>query len=331
MFVVKRNNILYFKLRQHVSTIASQKPKKPIRKSRRRRGYHKKDEHISTLQSFSKHISTVESSFVSALDGLKSIDKRYNYKGHSPIKYVSLFAAAAVLVSLISAYGFREEIKENIGVTGAEITSITLGDAEVQKKTKLLAKQLVYEILNDEKALMSVVHFGHGLLHEKRTQQAAAVFFAEVLQNEKARTEAGRLFQYLFNDPHVMNEASKLMAYVLSTEACQREASQLGIYVMKQVLDDEEVYKKGVEWASAVFADEEFTYQASDTMWSAMKQTFVPRLLRKRKEQQLSEESKESGEKVEDKHEEEVQEQNIENQNESKEEERVVPDESEND
>ena len=71
---------------------------------------------------------------------------------------------AVIGLGVFFVYSFRQEIKEGVGDTGAEVTRRTLEDAGVQLQARELARGVVYELLNDKKALELTTEFLNSLL-----------------------------------------------------------------------------------------------------------------------------------------------------------------------
>lgn len=213
------------------------------------------------------------------------------------------------------AYLFRQEIKEGVGDTGAEVTRRTLEDAGVQLQARELARGVVYELLNDKKALELTTEFLNSLLEREQTRQAAKAFLVDILSQESTKETLKKLLQDLLSDQefvekfssslqhlsekestktavntlltnmladiYIQEIAANFMARVLKKESVMNAAYDSSSDIVHSLLDDEKIKEHSVVWARDVLNQPDLHSKAGDAIWEALRYSFVPGFLRK--------------------------------------------------
>mmetsp|Transcript_12459 Transcript_12459/g.16163 ORF Transcript_12459/g.16163 Transcript_12459/m.16163 type:complete len:447 (-) Transcript_12459:51-1391(-) len=250
-----------------------------------------------------------QESIKSVREALQKLDENFKYRGFHTLRWVGLASG----IGFLFTYGFKDDIKENIGSTGAEITSRTLGDQEVQKQARELARGVVYELLNDDRALELTTSFLNDVLNREYTRQAVLKLLGHVASLESTQTMLADLFKRILKDEYFMAQvsasfsnlitmdatkdaSSKLIASLLAdpanqqlmaefyqrvseTNAFRDSSSQVGIHVAHSVMNNQEVNQRAVEWARSVLGEPDLHTQAGDAMWEAIRTTFIPGFL----------------------------------------------------
>lgn len=182
------------------------------------------------------HVSLeqLESSIGSVRDKMYEIDSNFKYRGYHTLRW---FGGVSFL-AFLALYVFRREIKEEIGSTGAEITTITLSDQEVMNQTKIFLKKL----MEDEENINVFIEF-----------------LTVIGKNEYFQVVVGDLF-----------------TNVLQLDSVKKQIELSAIYGAHQTLNDEKVYDHLVECATSVLAIPEVHEPAANEFLKALKASFFP-------------------------------------------------------
>ena len=211
-------------------------------------------------------------SIVMLPETVRQMDESLQYRGYHTLRWALLF----VSISGLSMYGFRHEIKENIGSTGAELTTRTLSDESVQREARIfLTEVLQYE----------------------ETRNMLGQLMYDVLRRESTRDAALELFSAILADPTFQERTSVFFSDVMATDTFRNTSAEVAQYSAHEVLNDTEINRHALEWARTVLEEPDLHSQAGDAIWGALRSTFVPGFLGGRRKQLKDKEEKEREEK----------------------------------
>lgn len=217
----------------------------------------------STHAGFSgQHLERIENSFKGIREAMIQIDDTYKYRGIHAVRWLVLFS----VIGFVSVYGFRKEIKENIGSTGAEITSRTLSDEEVLRQAKELASYVVYEILSDKQSLVYATRFVNKILAEPSTQEAFTKLLIRVSQDQNFQAHTATFF-----------------ATVMQTDTFKARCSELGSYTAHSTLDNKAVYDHALNTASQMMCEPMMQQKGAEAFWGSLHLALVPGFLKNNK------------------------------------------------
>lgn len=182
---------------------------KGLKKSKSKSRFHMPDilhmPNAATVENLEQSISSLR---VKMLD----LDRNFKYRGFHALRWI----IGAGFLTYFVLYIFRREIKEEIGSTGAEITSMTLSDTEVLNKAKLFLKKL----MNDEENIEVFVAFLVVIGQNERFQKAVGNLFGNVLQQQyvKDQVKASAIYgaHQTLNDQNVYQHLVQSAASCLS-------------------------------------------------------------------------------------------------------------------
>jgi len=239
---------------------------------------------------------------------IRQLDQSMQYQGYNGLRWVLGIAFSAVL----SMYIFRDDVKDGLGSASAEITSRTLGNENVQREAQNLAQGVVYQLLNDKKALELATEFLNHLLAREETRNAVvtllgsvasqqgtrellqdlfvriltqpdfvvqtSLFFQDVFQRESSKVALQNLFAALFADEQFQETTAKFFQFVLYTDTFQSAINSVAADSVHFVLNDEEIGKHAVSWGQMVLMEPTLHLKAGDAIWGAVASAFVPRI-----------------------------------------------------
>lgn len=221
--------------------------------------------------------STYEATFQSLVtlpETVRKMDESLQYRGFHTLRWALLFMSVAGL----SMYGFRDEIKENIGSTGAELTTRTLSDESVQREARIfLTEVLQYE----------------------ETRRMLGDLMYDVLRRESTQEAARELFSAILADPGFQQKTSEFFKDVMATEAFRQSSVEVAQYSAHETLNDAEISEHALQWVRSVLDEPDLHSQAGDAIWGALRSTFVPGFLGRRRKQEKEKEDKVKEDKVE--------------------------------
>jgi len=242
--------------------------------------------------SFPKGYDGSYETYESMRESIRKLDASMRYKEYHTLRWSAGFLFVVVLV----VYYNRDELKLWFGSTSADITSRTLGDQNVQREAQNLAQHVVYELLNDAKALSLTTEFLNQLLERETTRRAvldllASVaardetqlilqnLFIHILEKEGTKTALRELFAALLADPEMQQYMAEFFQHVMNSDTFRNSAYVLGTDTTHDLLNNKDISEHAISWVQDVLGEPSVHNKAGDAIWGAITSTFVPGFL----------------------------------------------------
>lgn len=240
------------------------------------------------------------------MERLVTLDKRLQYNGVHTLRWT----LAVIGVTACGLWLFKEEVSSGVGEAASDVTRRTLEDEGVQAQAHQIAKSIVYQLLNDRKALDLAAQFLSNVVKSQETTDASLVLVQDVLsrpQTEKSLRElmsrvlthpetaakAGEFLTNLVSVPEtrdalvtvltaVLNRpeskqiTSEFFSQVMHMDSFQLASNRLGNETVYYLLHDEQLRQVAVQWCNNVLNDPALQNSAGDAVWAAVRGAFVP-------------------------------------------------------
>jgi len=205
---------------------------------------------------------------------------------------------------------FRENVSSGVGEAASEVTRRTLESEEVQHQASELARGVVYELLNDKRALELSAQFLNEVIQLETTKKAvlavvqdilgrpeteialrglvsnvlthqesaekAVLFLQHVVAIPESRDALVTVLKAVFAQPTTQAITSDFFKGVMQTENFENATNKLGADTVQFLLANEDLRITAVQWSNAVLNDPALQSTAGDAVWAAVKGAFVP-------------------------------------------------------
>jgi hypothetical protein len=205
---------------------------------------------------------------------------------------------------------FRDDVSSGVGDAASEVTRRTLENEDVQHQASELARGVVYELLNDKRALDLASQFLNEVIQRDSTKSAVIALVQDVLGRPETETslrnlvsnvlthqdsaqKAVEFLQHVVAIPESRDALVTVLSAVLAQPATQsitsdffkgvmhsdtftNASNKLGADTVHYLLGNEELKMSAVQWCNAVLNDPALQSTAGDAVWKAVKGAFVP-------------------------------------------------------
>ena len=251
-------------------------------------------------------LQSADNSTTHILNRLADLDSRLNYQGWHTLRWTSLF----VVVAGATAWLFRENVSSGVGEAASEVTKRTLENQDVQQQASTLARGVVYELLNDKRALDLASQFVNEVLQRETTKQAvlglvqdvlsrnetemslrnlvsnvlthqdsadkAVEFLQRVVAKPESRDALVKVLSAVLAQPHTQDVTSNFFQGVMHSETFTSASNRLGWDTVNYLLSNEELRSTAVSWCNSVLNDPALQNTAGEAVWNAVRGAFVP-------------------------------------------------------
>jgi hypothetical protein len=180
----------------------------------------------------------------------------------------------------------------------------------VQQQASELARGVVYELLNDKRALQLSAQFLNEVIQREETKSAVLSLVKDVLGRSETEVALRNLVSNVLTHPESAQKAVKFLQHVvaipesrdalvtvltsvlaqpstqaitssfftnvMSSDSFIAASNKLGSDTVHYLLGDEELKATAVQWCNAVLNDPALQSTAGDAVWAAVKGAFVP-------------------------------------------------------
>jgi len=215
-------------------------------------------------------------------------------------------------VVLVLGYVNRERLFGHVGDAASDVTRRTLDDLRVQRSAQVVARGIVYEVLNDKQALELTLGVVKNVLASDDMRQASvrlltdlanepstevilrslsqrvlahpetvaqvSVLVQQVVNTRETREALVTLFQAVFASPAMVQSTSVFFRSCLESPEFIDGANRLSADNVQWLFSNEALKRAAVDWINDVLSQPDLQNTAGDAAWAAVKAA-MPRVL----------------------------------------------------